>query len=76
MRGKVRAKCRRIACESWQPRSGGFGLETLFAIAIAVGTLKAYGAPPAPPKAVAAEQREIKSEKPRPRTKAEPSIGF
>jgi hypothetical protein len=51
-------------------------LETLFAIAIAVGTLKAYGAPPAPPKGVAAEQREIRSEKPRPRAKAEPSIGF
>jgi hypothetical protein len=56
-------------------RNGGFGLETIFAFAIAVGTLKAYSAPP-PPKAVVAEQREIKSEKPRPRAKAEPSIGF
>jgi hypothetical protein len=56
--------------------SGGFGLETLFAFAIAVGTLKAYSAPPPPPKAVAAEQREIKSDKPRPRAKTEPSIGF
>ena len=56
--------------------SGGFALETLFAFAIAVGALKAYSAPLPPPKAVAAEQREIKSEKPRSRAKAEPSIGF
>jgi hypothetical protein len=62
---------RMMAYEEW-----GIRLETLFAIAIAVGTLKAYGAPPAPPKAVMAEQREIKSEKPRPRFKTEPSIGF
>jgi hypothetical protein len=51
-------------------------LETLFAFAIAVGALKAYSAPLPPPKAVATEQREIKSEKPRSRAKAEPSIGF
>jgi len=57
-------------------RIGGFGLETLFAFAIAVGTLKAYSAPPPPPKAVVAEQREIKTQKPRPRAKTEPSIGY
>jgi hypothetical protein len=52
-------------------------LETLFAFAITVGVLQAYSAPPPlPPKAAAAEQREIKSEKWRPRGKAEPSIGF
>jgi hypothetical protein len=52
-------------------------LETLFAFAITVGALKAYSAPqPPPPKVVAVEQREIKSQKPRPRGKAEPSIGF
>ena len=51
-------------------------METLFAFAIAVGALKAYSAPLPPPKAVAAEQREIRSDKPKPRVKAEPSIGF
>lgn len=52
-------------------------LETLFAIAVAVATLKAHGTPPAePPKVVATERREAKVERPKQRTTLEPSIGF
>lgn len=52
-------------------------LETLFAIAVAVATLKTHGTPPAElPKAVATEHREAKVERPKPRSTPEPSIGF
>jgi hypothetical protein len=52
-------------------------LETLYAIAVVVGTLKAHAAPPAePPKAIAMERREPAGDKPKPRTRPEPSLGF
>jgi hypothetical protein len=56
-----------------QPKVGR--LETLIAVAIAVGMLKGQAAP-APPKAVTAEHREPQAPKPLPRHRAEPSLGF
>jgi hypothetical protein len=52
-------------------------LETLFAITVAVATLKAHNAPPVmPAQPAAVEQREAKAEKPKPRRISEPQIGF
>jgi len=52
-------------------------LETLVAVAIAVGILKGQAAPAAaPPKTVAVEPGEPHALKPPPRHRAEPSLGF
>jgi len=52
-------------------------LETLIAVAIAVGMLKGQAAPAAePPKTVTVEPREPHAPKPPPRHRAEPSLGF
>jgi hypothetical protein len=52
-------------------------LETLVAIAIAVGILKGHAAPAAePPKTVTVEPREPHAPKPPPRHRAEPSLGY
>jgi hypothetical protein len=52
-------------------------LETLVAVAIAVGLLKGHAAPAAePPKAVTVEQHARPAPKPPPRHKAEPSLGY
>jgi hypothetical protein len=58
-----------------QPKAGR--LETLIAVAIAVGVLKGQAAPAAePPKAVAVEQPATPSPKLPPRHRPEPSLGF
>jgi hypothetical protein len=52
-------------------------LETLVAVAIAVGLLKGHAAPAAePPKAVTVEQHARPAPKPPSRHKAEPSLGY
>jgi hypothetical protein len=59
-------------------RGGPDILETLIAIAVVVGTLRAH--PPAPPadtpKLVTTEHREHKAGKPKPPHKTAPSLGF
>jgi hypothetical protein len=58
-----------------QPKAGR--LETLIAVAIAVGMLKGHAAPPAePPKSVTVEQRATPAPKLPPRHRAEPSLGY
>jgi hypothetical protein len=52
-------------------------LETLVAVAIAVGLLKGHAAPAAePPKTVTLEQRATPAPKPPPRQRTEPSLGY
>jgi hypothetical protein len=52
-------------------------LETLIAVAIAVGMLKGHAAPAVePPQAVTVEQHATPAPKPQPRHRAEPSLGF
>jgi hypothetical protein len=52
-------------------------LETLVAVAIAIGILKGHAAPAAaPPQTVTVEPREPRAPKPPPRHRAEPSLGF
>jgi hypothetical protein len=48
-------------------------MDTLFAIAVALGVLKGKAAPPPEPKPVTIERREAKSSKPR---QNEPSLGY
>jgi hypothetical protein len=48
-------------------------MDTLFAIAVALGVLKGNAAPPPAPKPVTTERREAKSSKPR---SSEPSLGY
>jgi hypothetical protein len=51
-------------------------LDTLIAIAIAVGMLKGHAAPPAePPRSATVEQRATPAPKP-PRQRTEPSLGY
>jgi len=52
-------------------------LDTLIAVAIAVGMLKGHAAPPvATPKSVTVEQHATPAPKPALRHKAEPSLGY
>jgi hypothetical protein len=52
-------------------------LETLVAVAIAVGILKGHAAPAAaPPKTVTVEQHATPAPKLPPRHRAEPSLGY
>jgi len=52
-------------------------LDTLIAVAIAVGLLKGHAAPVAePPKTVTVEQPATPAPKPPPRHKTDPSLGF
>ena len=70
------AKSRRNGRE-WMLDNESGRLETLVAVAIAVGMLKGHAAPAAEPlKTVTVEPREPPAPKPQPRHRAEPSLGF
>jgi hypothetical protein len=73
------AKSRRNAREWMAGNRKPDGLETLVAVAIAVGMLKGHAAPAAePPKTVTVEQRATPAPKPQPQPhhRSEPSLGF
>jgi hypothetical protein len=52
-------------------------MDTLYAIAVIVGTLKAHAAPaPQAPNMITTEHREVKTAKPPARHRPDPSLGF